>query len=386
MIKSIKGLESPLPNIETSIFTTMSQLAKDEKALNLAQGFPDFGVPKELIELLDHFARKGLNQYAPSDGIPGLREEISRTWLREYGVETDPQTEVTVTSGATEALMATAVALISKGDEVIIFDPSYDSYDPLVTLQGARPVRIKLNSDDYSVPWDEVERKLSKHTKAIFINSPHNPTGAVLVKEDLLRLQEIAVKHDLFVISDEVYHHIIFDGLEHQSVLKYQELAKRSVAVFSFGKIAHATGWKVGFSIAPEYITREIRKVHQFMTFSVHTPTQFALAEYLRSGLNFSELSNFFQEKRDHFVPLITNPNFTPIPSKGTYFQLVRYKFDISDEEMANRMTREYKLASIPVSVFIDDGTDDHVIRFCFAKENDTLEKAAEILNTVNYG
>ena len=380
-----RRIDSPLSNVGTSIFTVMSQLASDEGALNLAQGFPDFDAPPELIDLVHFHSQKGRNQYAPSDGLPDFRVEIGKTFGEAYGKKIDPVEEVTVTSGATEAIMAAVTALVAPGDEVIIFDPSYDSYDPLVRLNGGVPVRINLSSPNYAIDWPAFESSLGEKTKLVMINSPHNPTGAVLSPDDLKQLDKLARRYDFFVISDEVYHHIIFDGTEHQSVLRYPELAARSVAVFSFGKIVHATGWKIGFAVAPAYITNEIRRVHQFLTFSVHTPTQYALTDYLKGGLDFGALSQFFQAKRDVFLSHLKNPAFRPIMSRGTYFQLLSYDFDTPDVVIARRITKEFKLASIPISVFYDDGTDQHVLRFCFAKEDNTLIQGAEILNGVHY-
>ncbi len=372
---------SKLPNVGTSIFTTMSQLSSDHGALNLSQGFPDFDADKRLVDLVNHHMKSGRNQYAPSNGIPKLRKEIADLFSDYYGAQINWENNVTITVGATEAIYASLAGLISPGDEVIIFDPSYDSYDPVVRLNGGIPVRLKLRPADFSVDWDQVESRIGANTRIILINSPHNPTGAILEKTDLERLQEIAIKNDLIVVSDEVYHHIIFDGQRHESVLRYPELAMRSVAIFSFGKIFHATGWKVGFAIASETLTREIQKIHQFLTFSVHTPTQFALADYMEEGLQFESISKLFEKKRDLFVDQLDNPRFIPVRSRGTYFQLLKYQDALNDMALATKMTKEARLASIPISVFYEDGFDDHVLRFCFAKEDETIMKAVNILN-----
>ena len=351
----------------------------------MAQGFPDFDVSQELIDLVTFYMNDGKNQYPPSSGIPKFRQAIVDMHSHHFGTSHNSETEVTVTAGATEAIFCAITALVHEGDEVILLDPAYDCYDPVIELQKAKGIHLRLSDDDFSIDWDEVSSVIGSKTRAIIINSPHNPTGAVLSDEDMLRLQKIAIEHDLFVISDEVYHHIVFDGLKHRSVLQYPELAKRSIAIFSFGKTFHVTGWKVGYAVAPPEISVEIRKIHQFISFTTHTPSQFALGDFLKSPSNYEYLPAFFQKKRDLFLEGVTESRFSGTPAAGTYFQLL--KFDKiskeSDVEIANRLTREFKLASIPISVFFEDGHDASFLRFCFAKEDETLKMAGEIIQRI---
>ncbi len=376
------NLSSKLPDFGTSIFSTMSQLAADHDALNLSQGFPDFQVSRDLIDRVHHHMVKGRNQYAPSPGLPQLREVISKMNAALYGYQADANKELTIFSGATEALFATFTALVSPGDEIILFDPAYDAYDPAIRLSGGIPVHIELEFPAFSVPWEQLIGKISDKTRAIVINNPHNPTGAIWSREDLKQLEEIAEKYDLFVISDEVYHNIVFDGASHQSVLAFPKLARRSVAIFSFGKTLHATGWKVGYASAPEYITSELRKIHQLLTFSVNTPVQFALAEFMAKPEHYNYLSDYFQAKRDAFLSYLKETSFQPIASRGTYFQLLSFRelSDQNDTAMARELTIKQGIASIPVSVFYDQGTDHNILRFCFAKEDHTLMEAAGLL------
>lgn len=376
---------SKLPNVTTSIFTKMSQLSAEHGALNLAQGFPDFAVSNQLIDLVTDQMKKGRNQYPPSIGIPKIRQAIVEMHKVITGTDHDPDAEVTITSGATEALFSSMSALFDRGDEVIVFDPAYDSYEPVINLQGAVAIHCQLRAPDFRVNWDKVRSKISNKTKGLVINTPHNPTGMVMSNEDMLELEKIVVKYDLIVISDEVYNHIVFDGVKHKSVLQYPELAARSVAIFSFGKTFHATGWKIGYAIAPAHLTDEIRKVHQFVTFTTHTPGQFALADFMADSSNYTYLPGFFQKKRDYFLEGIKDSRFKGSPSSGTYFQMLSYD-DISDESdtnMADRLTIEFKLASIPISVFYGDGYDPKHLRFCFAKEENTLDQAIEIMNKI---
>lgn len=375
-------INSRLPEVGTSIFTVMSRMALEHGAINLSQGFPDFPVSNELIELIYKNLKAGHNQYAPMPGTPALRQSIADIITKTYQRPTDAETEVTITAGGTEAIFSTIAALVKAGDEVIMFDPSYDSYDPAVRLNGGVPVHLKLKPPHFSIDWEEVKAKINSRTKLIIINTPHNPTGSVLREADLKSLEEIVVGHNLIVLSDEVYERIIFDNLEHQSVLKYPKLAAQSVAVFSFGKTFHATGWKVGYAVAPEYLTKEIRKAHQFITFSVNTPVQLALAEYLMNPDNYLQLGRFYQQKRDFFLEQIKGSSLQSLPSYGSYFQLLSYSSvsGLGDVEMAEWMTKEKKLAPIPVSVFYIDKTDYQLLRFCFAKNEETLEKAGAIL------
>lgn len=378
--------ESKLPDVGTTIFTVMSRLAEDCGAINLSQGFPDFQPPKELLELVGHHLAAGRNQYPPMIGVASLREEIARKLSSLYGIRPDPDTEITVSSGGTEALFCAIHAVVRAGDEVIVFDPAYDSYAPAIRLAGGIPVHIPLLAPGFEPDWERVERSLNRRTRLVIINTPHNPTGTVLTSEDLARLADLLMPHDTYVLSDEVYEHIVFDAHQHASVLANAELAPRSYAVFSFGKTYHATGWKVGYCVAPPALTTEFRRVHQFNTFTTTTPLQHALADYLaRRPEHYLELSNFYQEKRDLFLRLMEGSRFRLSPSAGTYFQLAEYGA-ISDEpdvDFARRLTKDRGVAVIPVSVFYDVPPEMRYIRFCFAKESSTLTEAAERLSSL---
>jgi len=379
----MKKINSKLPNNGTTIFATMSKMAHEYNAINLSQGFPDFPVSEELIELVNHYMKKGFNQYAPMPGLPALRNSISKVLKKTYNQKIDPDKEITITSGATEALFATITALVHKGDEVILFDPAYDSYAPGIKLAGGKPIHLKLKSNNYRIDWTEVHKTVNSKTKAIIINSPHNPTGSSIAHEDLLELDRLVRKNqNLFVISDEVYERIVFDHITHQSILKLDTLRSKSIAVFSFGKTFHATGWKVGYCVAPEAVTNEIRKMHQFLTFSVNTPVQYALSDYMKDETNYLTLGSFYRQKRDFFVEKLKTSRFEVLPCIGTYYQLLSYK-NISDKnemEMAELLTKEHGLASIPTSPFYHEETNNQVLRFCFAKSENTLNKAAKIL------
>ncbi|MEP2670077.1 MAG: methionine aminotransferase [Cyclobacteriaceae bacterium] len=376
-------IRSRLPDIGTSIFAVMSKMAQEHGAINLSQGFPDFKVSEKLVELIHQQMKEGHNQYAPMPGVPSLRQTIASVIFQSYGHQVDPETDITITAGATEAIYATITGLVSPGDEVILFDPSYDCYDPAIRLNGGTPVPINILPPDFSIDWDKVKSKITSRTRMIMINTPQNPSGAVLKEEDMKILEEIVNTHGILVLSDEVYERIIFDQLEHQSVMKFPGLAAHSIAVFSFGKTFHATGWKVGYTVAPASITKEIRKAHQFITFSVNTPVQLALAEYMRQPAHYLELSKFYQQKRDFFLDQIKGSSFEPMICHGSYFQLLSFKgiSSKSEVEMSEWLTREHKLASIPISVFYKDRTDNQLLRFCFAKGEDTLAEAGEILN-----
>jgi methionine aminotransferase len=379
------NVQSRLPDVGTSIFTVMSKMALDYGAINLSQGFPDFMIDEKIISLVHKYMLEGHNQYAPMPGTPALRNSIAEVILKTYGRRVDPDTQITITSGATESTYSVIAALIAPGDEVIIFDPSYDSYNPAVRLNGGVPVHINLNAGDFSIDWPTVRSKINKRTRMIIINTPHNPSGAVLHEHDLEELEKIALEHGLLVLSDEVYERLIYDGLTHQSILRYPGLAEQSLAVFSFGKTFHATGWKVGYVVASPTLTKEILKAHQFVVFSVNTPVQLALAEYLQTPKHYLELANFYQKKRDFFLDQMKGSSFEPLPSYGSYFQLMSYKpiSNKPDVEMANDLLKKSKVASIPVSVFYKDGTDNRLLRFCFAKKEETLEKACTILRAL---
>lgn len=376
------NISSRLPDVGTSIFAVMSKMALEHNAINLSQGFPDFKVDSVIIDLVKRFMLEGHNQYAPMPGVPALRSVIAEVIAKTYLRGIDPETEVTITAGATEGIFSTIAALVHPGDEVIVFDPAYDSYNPAIRLNGGVPVHINLKYPDFSIDWQEVKSKITARTRLIMVNTPHNPSGAVLSENDLKALQALAIEFDLIVLSDEVYERIIFDGIQHQSVLKFPELVKRSVVVFSFGKTFHATGWKVGYCVAPAYLTAEIRKAHQFVTFSVNTPIQHALAEYMKNPEHYVNLGSFYQQKRDYFLEGIKGSSWEPVACRGSYFQSLSYKniSSLPDRDMAVELTQKHKIASIPVSVFYNDKSDNKLLRFCFAKNEQTLNKAIEIL------
>ncbi len=357
-------------------------MALDYGAINLSQGFPDFPMDEKLISLVNKNMLDGFNQYAPMPGVPELRKAVAEIVSKTYSRTIDADKEVTIVAGGTEALFSAIAAFISPGDEVILFDPSYDSYDPSIRLNGGIPIHIELVPPLFKVDWELVEKKINNKTRMIMINTPQNPTGAVMTEADMLSLEKIVLKYGLIVVSDEVYERIIFDGLQHQSVIRFPGLYSQSVASFSFGKTFHATGWKVGYTIAPESLTHEIRKTHQFITFSVNTPVQKGLAEYLADPETYQSLGAFYQRKRDFFLEQIKGSSFEPIHSKGSYFQLVSYKnlSSKSEVEMAEELTKKFKVAAIPVSVFYKRKIDQQLLRFCFAKKEETLEKAGSIL------
>jgi methionine aminotransferase len=377
-------IKSKLPSVGTTIFTIMSSLANEHKAINLSQGFPDFETAPELISLVNHYMQKGMNQYAPMQGILSLREALAEKTLELYDVEYKPDTEITVTSGGTQAIYTAVTAMIREGDEVLVFEPAYDSYIPAIELAGGIPVYISLQAPDYKPDWNIVKKAITPKTRMIMLNTPHNPTGTVWTPEDMLELERIVSGTDISIISDEVYEHIIFDGIRHESVMRYPRLAERSFVVFSFGKTYHSTGWKMGYCLAPANLMTEFRKVHQFVVFCSNAPIQYALADYIRNK-NYLELPSFYQEKRDYFLKLIAGSPFEYTPAKGSYFQCLSYKkFNRErDTEFAIRLTKEAGVASIPVSVFYHDKIDERILRFCFAKKNETLEKAAEKICSV---
>ncbi|MDX5483025.1 MAG: pyridoxal phosphate-dependent aminotransferase [Hymenobacteraceae bacterium] len=373
---------SKLPDVGTSIFTVMSALANEHQAINLSQGFPDFNCPEPLMNLVTKYMHEGFNQYAPMPGMPQLREKISIKTEKMYGYRPDLNTEVTVTSGATEALNAAITAVVKPGDEVVVLEPCYDSYAPAIRLCGGAPIYVPLALPDFSVNWDLVKKRISSRTRLIIINTPHNPTGAVMGKEDMDRLANLIDGTDILVISDEVYEHMVFDGKEHYSALQHPQLRERSFVISSFGKTYHTTGWKIGYAVAPAPLTNELRKMHQFITFCSVTPLQLAIADFMDHEAHYLELPDFYQAKRDFFVEQLRNTKLEVIPSAGTYFQLARYD-RISEEydlDFAKRLTQEIGVAAIPVSAFYHDKTDHKYLRFCFAKSEDTLRAAAEKL------
>lgn len=357
-------------------------MAEEFGAINLSQGFPDFPVPQELISLVSHYMHKGYNQYAPMPGVRKLLEALYSKIEDSYSYKAKKDSEITITAGATEGLFASIMALVSPGDEVIVFDPAYDSYDPAITLAGGKAIHIPLEYPAFSINWYQVERAVNSKTRMIIVNTPHNPSGAVLNDQDVKALESIIRQHQIFLLSDEVYEHIIYDDKVHNSILKSEILRNNGIAVFSFGKTFHATGWKVGYVVAPPLINREIQKVHQFLTFTVNTAVQYGLADYLINTDHYTLLRELYQEKRDAFLSLMKESRFTPVKGSGTYFQLMSFDKIASkgDLEMAEWLAKEKGVAAIPVSVFYKDRTDHKLLRFCFAKHQETLEKAAAIL------
>jgi methionine aminotransferase len=382
---STPALLSKLPNVGTTIFTVMSKLSSDHGAINLSQGFPDYGCSEELTGLVTKYMNSGFNQYAPMPGLPALREMISAKMETAYGKKYDVDTEITVTAGATQAIFTAISAIVRAGDEVIIFEPAYDCYAPAIELYGGKVVPVTLQFPQYNINWKEVEAKINSNTRAIIINNPNNPCSSVFSSNDITELERITKNANIVIISDEVYEHLVFDGAEHLSVAKFPALAERSFIVYSFGKTYHATGWKIGYCLAPKELMTEFRKVHQFNVFCVNHPMQQALAEHMKKPEEYLSLPKFFEQKRDFFLERVKDSRFTILPAKGTYFQLLGYE-KISDENdiaFAERMTKEFKLASIPLSVFYGNKEDNKVLRFCFAKKEETLERAGEILWSV---
>lgn len=376
---------SKLPNVSGSIFSIMSKMAHEFGALNLSQGFPDFESDPVLISLVHDAMKAGHNQYAPMPGDLELRREIAKVIASLHHKEYNWETEITLTAGATQAIFTAISAVIHKGDEVILFTPAYDCYEPSIELFGGVSVPVQLRPPGYGIDWDEVAGKISSRTRMIMINSPHNPSGTLLSEDDMLRLQELVVRHNLLVISDEVYEHIIFDGEQHQSAARFEALSHRSFITASFGKTFHNTGWKTGYCAAPEPLMTEFRKVHQFNVFSVNLPIQKALAQYMKDPQRYLGLSAFYQQKRDYFLDAIKDSRFTWIPASGTYFQLLDYSEITSEGDVAfaERLTKEHKIATIPTSVFNKDQEDFKQLRICFAKTEATLDAAAEILNRI---
>lgn len=369
---------SKLPTVGTTIFTVMSQLATEHGAVNLGQGFPDFPMDKELTALVSKAMEADWNQYAPMAGLPILRQKIAEKVQGLYGTSIDPDTDITITPGGTYAIYTALTAVLQPGDEVIVFEPAYDSYIPNIETNGAIPVRISLSYPDYSIPWDEVREKMSSRTRMIMINTPHNPTGAVLNASDLQELSRIVADTQILILSDEVYEHLIYDGLQHQSILRYPDLLARSFVCFSFGKTYHCTGWKLGYCISGPALMKEFRKIHQFNVFSCDTPKQLGIAQYMERRNVYLDLGKQMQQKRDYFRELMKDTPFQCIPSHGSYFECYSYGHfsQASDKDLAIQLTKEYGIASIPLSAFYHDGTDHKVLRFCFAKQEATLEKA----------
>lgn len=376
------NIRSKLPNVGTTIFTTMSALAREHGAINLSQGFPDFDCAPGLMDLCNKYIHGGFNQYAPMPGALPLRERIAEILGNCYQATYHPETEITITAGATQAIYTAFAAFIVPGDEVIVFEPAYDSYQSSIELQGGKAVYSQLKPNDFSIDWNDVRAKITPKTRAILINSPHNPSGSIITAHDIRELEAITAGTNMLIVSDEVYEHMVYDGQPHQSMARSKSLAERSFIVSSFGKTVHTTGWKIGYVAAPAELTAEFRKVHQFLVFSVNHPLQMALADFLADKNNYLSLRNFYQQKRDLFLRLTKTSRLVPTKTSGTYFQLMSYT-NIShepDSELAVRLTREKKLAAIPLSVFYNNKTDLKLLRFCFAKKDETLERASEII------
>lgn len=376
------NVASKLPEVGTTIFTIMSQLATQYNAVNLSQGFPDYECSSELIGLVEHYMKAGFNQYAPMAGLMSLRERIVEKQEKLHQAIYHPETEITITAGGTQALFAAIACIIRPNDEVIIFEPAYDSYSPAVKLFGGCVRSVELNAPNYTINWEEVKSLINPKTRMIILNNPNNPTGRVLDKNDIKYLIELTKDSEIIILSDEVYEHLIYDGKEHLSLSKYPELKERSFIIASFGKLLHATGWKIGYCLAPEYLMKEFRKVHQFEVFSVNSFIQYAISDFLKNEANYLEISDLFQKKKDFFYTLMQQTRFDLLTCHGSYFQTVQYSriSDEKDSELAMRLIKEFGVACIPVSAFYSRNTDQHVLRFCFAKKNETLEKAVNCL------
>lgn len=379
-------IRSKLPDVGTTIFTVMTRMAQQYGAINLSQGFPDFDCPAPLRERVAHYLNDRRNQYAPMTGVPELREQIALKIADLYGCRADADQEITVTSGATEALFDAIQACVGPGDEVILFDPAYDSYDPAVRLAGGIPVHIPLTRPDFGIDWQRLQSSINNQTRLIVINSPHNPSGSVLQQEDLDQLAHLIRDHNILVLSDEVYEHMVFDGGQHQSVLRHEELRSKSFAVFSFGKTYHATGWKLAYCVAPAELMAEFRKVHQFVTFTSTSFLQYAVADFMRDHPEHHlELPGFYQAKRDRFCELISPSRLRFVPSAGTYFQCADYSAisDLPDREFSAWLCQQKGVATIPMSPFYAQDPNTRIVRFCFCKDDQTLQKAAAILNSL---
>jgi len=376
---------SKLPNVGTTIFATMSALANKHKAINLSQGFPNFDGPDQLKELAFKHMKEGKNQYAPMPGLPLLRQRLARKINDLYGHTVNPDTEITITAGATQALYTAINTFVHPGEEVIVIEPAFDSYAPSILMAGGVPVAYQMNGPDYKVDWEQLASLITDKTRMIITNTPQNPTGKTLKKEDLQALEKLVAGRDILVLSDEVYEHLIFDGQKHQSVFLYPNLWKQSLAVFSFGKTFHSTGWKIGYIVAPEPLMAEFRKVHQYNIYAVNSFLQHALADYLENENFYLNLPQFYQQKRDFFAEAMKGSSLQPQLSEGTYFQLFDYSAVSreSDTDFAIRMTTDFGVAAIPVSVFNSSGHDDHLIRLCFAKTEEVLEKAGNVLRNI---
>ena len=375
-------IQSKLPQVGTTIFTVMSALAVKHNAINLGQGFPDFPMNGKLTSLVNEAMQSGYNQYVHMCGLPALRERLAEKVNEDHNANINPETDITITPGGTYAIYTAFTSILQAGDEVILFEPAYDSYIPNIEVNGAVAIPIPLEFPGYTINWELVKSKVNSKTKAIIINTPHNPTGSVLTQEDIEQLRRLVEGTNIFIISDEVYEHLIFDNKEHLSILRYPDLRARSFVCFSFGKVYHCTGWKMGYCIAPEAMMKEFRKIHQFNCFTCNSPVQFALADFLKDKTQYRELGAFLQSKRDYFKTLMAATPFKPLPSYGSYFQLYDYSSfsNENENELAIKLTQEAGVATIPVSAFYKTPVDNKVLRFCFAKKEETLEKAVERL------
>ncbi len=377
-MEKLHTLPSKLPNVGTTIFTVMSQMAIDCNAVNLGQGFPDFAMTSELTSLVNIAMKNGFNQYTHMNGLPLLRTRLAEKTEKLYGAYINPESQITITPGGTYAIYTALTTVLQPGDEVIVFEPAYDSYIPNIEINGAKPILVSLQFPDYSIPWDEVRAKVNSRTKMIMLNTPHNPTGMVLSEKDIQELRNIVKETQILILSDEVYEHLIYDGIAHQSILRYSDLMERSFVCFSFGKTYHCTGWKLGYCISSPALMKEFRKVHQFNCFSCDTPKQVAIADYILNEEAYLGLGSFLQKKRDYFRELMKATPFKCIPSHGSYFECYSYGHfsKEKDKDLAIRLTKDYGIATIPVSAFYKNGEDNHVLRFCFAKKEETLVKA----------
>lgn len=378
-------IQQKLADIPQSIFPVMTALANKHNAINLAQGFPGFGADTELIQLVNKYMLAGKNQYAPMAGVPELRERLCEKIDFMYGHAYDPATEICITAGATQAIFTAVSSVVNQGDEVIIIDPAFDCYEPVVRFNGGIPIRSALKPQTFEIDWEDIRAKVSKKTRMIFINTPQNPTGKVLDINDINQLKRIVLDSNIIILSDEVYEHIVFDGKKHESICKYPELAERSFTVFSLGKTYHTTGWRMGYVCAPKELMAEFMRAHQYQVYAVPTPLQYALADYTLKKDKYLELSQFFQEKRDFFLKCLSGSKFKPVECSGTYFQLLDYSQITTEKDVdfAQRLTKEKGVASIPISVFYENKRQDNMLRFCFAKDLEELERGAEKLQNI---
>jgi len=379
------NLQSKLPTVGTNIFSIMSGLANQHGAINLSQGFPDFDCPEALQDRVSFHLKNGKNQYVPMAGVPLLRERLAKKMEHSYGTPIHPDTDITVTAGATQALFTAITAFVHTNDEVILIEPAYDCYRPAIELAGGIPVIYELHGPDYQINWDDFAKLISPKTKMIVINTPHNPIGKVRSAADMEELQRLTKDTDIIVLSDEVYEHLIFDDATHQSVLRFPDLYQRSLLVYSFGKTFHSTGWKMGYCVAPEYLMREFRKVHQFNVFSCNSFVQYGIADFLENAERYESLPTFYQQKRDFFQKEMEGSPLQPLSSEGSYFQLYDYSkvSDLPDLDFAKYLTKEIGVAVIPVSAFYSSGRDERVVRFCFAKKEETLASAGKLLREI---